>query len=761
MFVACAVDEELVRRLPLPLARLYRRAHNAKTPLDRHQAAYFLWEASLKVLSATAVVAWAERGEHSPELAERLQNLARPSLGHWWEFTRLLVPVLSQSGDSGFAQVQELLLGRSRDDLPRTAGLDAKLREAVEGKGASRSTVRLSELFDRLIRYRNRELGHGAAGQRPPEFYERMSRALLAGLAELLGRLDVLAGRQLLFVADVSRQPSGNWLLERHELTGESPRRLDALEIPAKEAGRLPVPGRVYLAARTPALDVSQSLTALHPLLSYDSEAVSVMFLNARRGRHRSEYLCYSSGRVLDLQDLGTEHRELLARVLGYPVDGDKAAHFAARSQAEESSESESESAAAGVPQGSPGGLEEERTTLGEFELLSKLGQGGMGIVYRAWQPSLGRQVALKCLLRTGDSRAEARFAREIRALGRAEHPHLIRAFTSGSDGDRWFYAMELIEGATLAAVCERLQARGGGPTHVDMLTWRQGLSSASEEHRKEEKPLVPPRGAPDGKPQVDVASPGATDPLLSGFKAEVVSVLAGRRYVEHVVELMRQVTEAAHALHQAGTVHRDIKPGNVMVTAEGTHAVLMDLGLAQVNDEMRANLTQTRQFVGTVRYASPEQVLSVGRLDARSDVYSLGATLWEVLTLRPLFGATDQTPTPELMRWIQIKEPEPLRKYNPDVPRDLEAIVLKCLEKDPDKRYPTAQALAEDLARWQRGDCVQARPLGRVARLGRYVRKHRRWVIGIIVLAVLQALLIAGILHLALRNGSGGARPG
>src|SRR5205085_6405508 len=93
--------------------------------------------------------------------------------------------------------------------------------------------------------------------------------------------------------------------------------------------------------------------------------------------------------------------------------------------------------------------------SVGEFELLSRLGQGGMGVVYRAWQPSLGRQVALKCMLRSGDPKAEARFAREIRALGRLEHPHLVKVFTSGAEGEQWFYAMELIEGADLASVCQ------------------------------------------------------------------------------------------------------------------------------------------------------------------------------------------------------------------------------------------------------------------------------------------------------------------
>src|SRR5437868_1750884 len=113
-----ACDEDLIRRLPLPLAQLYRRAHNAKTPLEQHLTAFYLWEASLKLLGALAVITYAERGETSPDTVERLQNLSRPSLGHWWEFVRILVPALAQAGDPQFASARDFILGRTRADLP-------------------------------------------------------------------------------------------------------------------------------------------------------------------------------------------------------------------------------------------------------------------------------------------------------------------------------------------------------------------------------------------------------------------------------------------------------------------------------------------------------------------------------------------------------------------------------------------------------------------------------------------------------------------
>src|SRR5947208_14508891 len=121
---ALFADEDLVQRLPMPLAQLYRRAHNAKTALERHNTAFFLWEASLKLLGSVAIVTYAENPAPDPALSERLTSLARPSLGHWWEFVRRLVPVLADQGEPGFVAIRDFLLGKSRADLPRAAGLE-------------------------------------------------------------------------------------------------------------------------------------------------------------------------------------------------------------------------------------------------------------------------------------------------------------------------------------------------------------------------------------------------------------------------------------------------------------------------------------------------------------------------------------------------------------------------------------------------------------------------------------------------------------
>ena len=794
-------DEDLLRRLPLPLAQLYRRAHNAKSAVDRHNAAYYLWEAALKLLGAVAIVEYAELGDDNSELAERLKNLSRPAVGHWWEFVRRLVPVLAASagdqrqretgaeqrptadernanaaaaptrGDAHFGAIH-VLLTKPQHELPLAAGLHAALEEAAGNKPSSRGTVRLSELFDRLVNYRNREIGHGAAGQRSAEFYQTMADALLGGLAEILRRLDVLAGRRLVHVADVRRLANGQWLVERYELLGEAPRRIDSLELPSTTpTAALPKPERVYLLSPADAEQraAPEARHSLHPLVLYAAETAEVYFLNSRTDRGaEADFLCYSTGRSLRRDDLDADQRELLARLLRVPVDADVVGQWGRQAEAEQ-------------PPTVADPLPRAAHALGEYELISRVGSGAMGVVYRAWQPSLGRQVALKCLLRAGDPKAEARFFREIRALGRVEHPHLVKIYSSDSAGSQWFYAMEFIEGADLGRVCQLLA--GSSAEQLDEVRWQQALTTAHDQARSQEETVsdrvekrVEGRGSrgqgPEPSEQGLSGSPSPSHgegraegpsaaipavvnsvskeipaaPLPPAKVAESPLVRPQRRFsyghLQAVVEIIRQAAEAAHALHEAGVLHRDIKPGNIMLTAEGSRAVLMDLGLAQLADDNQRKLTATRQFVGTLRYASPEQLWSA-KLDRRADVYSLGASLHELLTLRPIFSVTEDTPTPELMNRISQAEPQRPRRLNPRVPNDLEAIVLKCLEKAPERRYGTAAELAADLARWQNGDPVIAqRPTLRYL-LG---KKLRRNPLVAVLLAAVAIAVIVGI---------------
>ena len=173
------LDPALLARLPMPLARLGRDAHNARNPQELHQSAYYLWEFGLKLLGSSAIATIAKRQPVDPAITKKLSFLSRPSLGHWHSIIRDL-PAILATDDSGFAAVHALLTGKARDDLPRCAGLDAALRNSLTGKGGSKTTVQVGDLFDRLVTYRNDTIGHGAVGRHGESFYETMGQALLA-----------------------------------------------------------------------------------------------------------------------------------------------------------------------------------------------------------------------------------------------------------------------------------------------------------------------------------------------------------------------------------------------------------------------------------------------------------------------------------------------------------------------------------------------------------------------------------------------------
>jgi serine/threonine protein kinase len=665
-------DKALIDRLPLPLAQLYRRAANAKTSLERHQAAYYWWEASLKLLASAAVVVNAKNPDPDPKLKPLLTALARPQIGHWWALARELSRSLSAAGDLSFQKVATFLFSDRRDDLPHLAGLDAALADVP-----ARSVVRPADVFDHLVAYRNKMPGHGAIGMHHDAHYERMAAALRAALEELFRHLDPLAGRQLIYVRDV-KQSASRWLVERFALHGESPEARSGLDLPRDIGSELPHDNRVYLQAS--ADESTAGLTAYHPFGLFDFESCRFSFWNSRRSPTTVQYLCYTTGEVANV----TADESVSIKPVGADADGN-------------------------VP--SVEATDSGRPTLGEFALLSELGRGGMGVVYRAWQPSLRREVALKTLLRVGDATADARFRREIRALGKVDHPNLVKVHTSGADGDRWFYAMELVEGASLAAIAQKLSASGVAAGTVDGAKWQAAVSTACDEAREAEKPL-------NGSPPRQQGSE-----LKSSFAGAADSRNAN--YVDQVTDLIRQAAEAVNALHDSGVVHRDIKPGNILIDDTGKHAVLMDLGLAQLEDDAEAKLTKTRQFLGTPRYASPEHVLGVSRLDRCSDVYSLGATLWEMLALRPIFDADDSLPTNQVFERIQRDEPERLRRINRAVSRDLEAVVHKCLEKNPKARYANAAEFAAELRRNLNREPVTARPVSGTTRALKWLRRR------------------------------------
>ena len=321
-------------------------------------------------------------------------------------------------------------------------------------------------------------------------------------------------------------------------------------------------------------------------------------------------------------------------------------------------------------------------TPLGDFRLVREIGRGGMGVVYEAQQLSLNRKVAVKVLPFAAalDPRRLQRFKKEALAAASLHHEHIVPVYFVGCERGVHFYAMQFIEGRSLAAIIAELRR----------------VASQEPADLQRTVPYAFPVGAPPG---------GGADTSPQGALATEGST----RSPEYFYSVARLGLEAAKGLehaHQEVVWHRDIKPANLLVDSRGS-LWIADFGLAQMRSDTQ--LTLSGELVGTIRYMSPEQALANRvPVDQRTDVYSLGATLYELLTLEPVFDGNDRQ---ELLRQIAFDDPRPPRRLNGHVPRDLEIIVLKALAKAPTHRYGSAKELAEDLHRFLNDQPIKARP--------------------------------------------------
>ncbi len=340
--------------------------------------------------------------------------------------------------------------------------------------------------------------------------------------------------------------------------------------------------------------------------------------------------------------------------------------------------------------------------TIGDFEIIRELGRGGMGVVYEARQKSLKRRVALK-VLSSGlglSSKAILRFRREAEAAGKLHHTNIVPIYTTGEDKGIHYYAMEFIDGPSLDAVIKDLK------------------------HETTEK-------SDTSEPDVDV--PGwlrktalydATGPSPARIDALSVSssstVAQGSRYFDHVATMIAEVADALDHAHEHGVIHRDIKPSNLLLAPDGRLS-LNDFGLARMLEQ--PGMTMSGEFVGSPLYMSPEQI-TAGRvtIDHRTDIYSLGATLYELLTLQPPFPGKTRD---QVLSQILHKDAVAPRKLHRKVPIDLDTICMKAIDKDPDRRYQTAGQLANDLRKFVSRHAISARRIGPAGQMAKLMRRN------------------------------------
>jgi WD40 repeat protein/serine/threonine protein kinase len=398
-------------------------------------------------------------------------------------------------------------------------------------------------------------------------------------------------------------------------------------------------------------------------------------------------------------------------------------------------------SAAPGGPASEGGEREMLSGTLGDFRLIREVGRGGMGVVYEAEQESLGRRVALKVLRRLPgqDARMLARFRRESRAAAQLHHSNIVPVFEVGQQGELCYYAMQFIRGQALDEVFRELRRlrSGGTPGAIQEAAvppgpLAQALRTGSFEPASSACATMDFEPPPASAATMVVPQPAEPAAALPD-SSELSSVTSDyQRYCRNVARLGLQAAEALAYAHGRGIIHRDIKPANLLLDNTGVLWV-SDFGLVKTQDPA---LTDTGDLVGTLRYMAPERFR--GECDARADVYALGLTLYELLVLRPALDGQDGI---HLVEQIGRQEPPRLRTLESRIPRDLETIVMKAIEKDPRRRYASAEALAGDLRRFLADEPIQARRIGLLERLGRWGRRNPL-VAGLSAAVVLLAVL-------------------
>lgn len=330
------------------------------------------------------------------------------------------------------------------------------------------------------------------------------------------------------------------------------------------------------------------------------------------------------------------------------------------------------------------------------YEFLTEIGRGGMGIVYKVRHRKLDRLMALKVLPRLlAVVRPDAvdRFRREASLAAQLDHSNIVSVHDFDDVDGIFYYTMPFVEGRSLRSLlCE---VEGTGAAEL----------------------LIPPVAR-------TTASSGFDSSAVMSSRSRVARPSRPRRndhsYFECIAEWIAEIADALQYAHDHGVIHRDIKPANLLLADDG-RLMILDFGLA--TSTIGRELTVSKSLLGTVRYMSPEQVDGdIGSVDARSDIYALGATMYELLTLRPMFAGTDDQ---VVMSAIRTRDPMPPHKYCQRLPSELETICLKAVDKAPLLRYQSAREMADDLRRWSLGLPIQARRPGLMTRSLKLVKRR------------------------------------
>lgn len=371
-----------------------------------------------------------------------------------------------------------------------------------------------------------------------------------------------------------------------------------------------------------------------------------------------------------------------------------------------------------GVGKGSIGTAPER---IAVYRLEAEIGRGGMGVVYQAIDSTLQRRVALKLLLHSAqiDVTSVKRFHNEALAAAKLSHPNIVHVHNVGEDKGIHFIAMQFIDGSNLQQIMKRIR---------DQVSEQHPVAGSTKPKERDQTSPMTPGGSGGTSAKSDHDSGVEWSAKDFTVQRSGSQLRVGRRVINGVAKLGADVADALQHAHEMGIIHRDIKPSNLMLDKSGRIWV-SDFGLAHISTN--PGLTRTGAVLGTYRYMSPEQAAGNHHfLDHRSDVYSLGATLFEMIALRPAY---DQQGSEQILKAILYAPTPSLSKICRDVPSDLSLILETAMAKNPADRYATAGEMAEDLRRFLNGQPVKASPLPAIKKVKYWISRHQKLAVGVV----------------------------
>lgn len=713
---------EYLVRIPLPLAQLYSRAYNAKDARAQHDNSFYLLEALIKLAASVLVASYRRDASRTGNRVQRLDNLtaqlALPSLGQWVGLLREISRHFGSLPDASSHPMGHLWqqLSQKRRDLKHLLNLYRQTKNGADGQAATDQTFTVMQVLEALVQYRNGVFGHGAS--RFDEFYENeMGPLLFPAINELLsdGLFEYLGsnGSRLVYITEIRKTSESGVELAMRELVGLQGERMAPASLTADEAKHL-TPNCV--AVLWPGHSVP---LRLDPLLQYRENELSdeLLFLNRDRNGRQVEYLSYTTGRTERDKAMSPLMAAFLSEVTGRDIT-------------EQSLEQLAEQSIAATPsfEGFLASDNSKQRLLGDYEILAEIGRGGMGVVYLARQMSLGRTVALKMLPAdlAADEVALARFRREMRALSRCDHPNIVKVLASGTMPDgQMFYTMEYVQGCDVEQFWRELSSSPSGRTEQEMMSWSGALRTASAKNRRGLLTRFgnSKRGTPADSSQQPIEGdipelPLQPIPELPEVENQVDA------YQRHIANLIKDAARALQTVHAQNIIHRDVKPANLLLNADGSRIVLMDFGLAK-GDAQSMTATRAGGFLGTLRYSAPEQLaaatLSVG---PQADVRALGVTLWELLTRCRLFEEAEDEK--QLAMWVHERDVPLVRTIDPSLDPDLEAITARATERRTADRIQSADQLADYLQMYLDGESLPIRPPSSAELMRRWIREHK-----------------------------------